>query len=298
MSTESAVRIFKSLENEDFRALMGVELGMFRHAYVPFKEIVILSELPQARVPFHLEKLERLKLIQRWAGPYTGYVLNTAGYDCLAIHAMVKAGILEAFGNALGVGKEADVYDALTPKGERVAVKFHRLGRISFRQTRRMRGYAGERRHISWLYQSRLAAGKEFQALKILYPAGVSVPNPIAHNRHMIVMGLIEGTQLANFFELPNPDAMLREILHNIRTAYVKAGIIHADLSEFNVIVKPDGHGLIIDWPQYVTKDHPNARSLLRRDIVNLYTYFKRKHKVKIKLPKALKYAEGKISKI
>jgi hypothetical protein len=43
-----------------------------------------------------------------------------------------EANILEAFGKSLGIGKEADVYDALTPRNERVAVKFHRLGRISF----------------------------------------------------------------------------------------------------------------------------------------------------------------------
>jgi len=295
MSTvERAVQVFKSLENADFRALMGIELGMSSHTHVPFDEIVRFSELPLSEVSFRLKRVHQFKLIQRWTGPYVGYVLNTTGYDCLAINAMVKAGVLEAFGKRLGVGKEADVYDALTPKRERVAVKFHRLGRISFRQTRRTRGYMAERRHMSWLYQSRLAAEKEFQALNIVYPAGVSVPKPIAQNRHLIVMGLIEGAKLADYFKIPNADGVLQEVLQNVRKAHGEAGVIHADLSEFNVIIKPDWHVLIIDWPQYVTKDHPNAKTLLQRDVRNIHSYFKRKFKVKTKLQSALEYVEGK----
>lgn len=295
MSTvERAVQIFKSLENADFRALTGIELGMESHTYVPFDEIVRFSELPPAEVSFRLKRVQRFELIQRWTGPYVGYFLNTAGYDCLAINAMVKAGVLEAFGNRLGVGKEADVYDALTPKRERVAVKLHRLGRISFRQTRRARGYLADRRHISWLYQSRLAAEKEFQALNLVYPAEVSVPKPIAQNRHLIVMGLIEGSKLSDYFKIPNADVVLQEILQNIKNAYSKAGVIHADLSEFNIIIRPDWHALIIDWPQYVTKDHPNAKALLQRDVSNVCSYFKRKFKVKTKLQSALEYVEGK----
>src|SRR4030067_792405 len=72
------------------------------------------------------------------------------------------------------VPKEEDVYDAVHPAGSRLAVKFHRLGRISFRQTRRKRAYTAE--HAGWLFQSRLAAGEEIQAPKPVYHRGVAVP--------------------------------------------------------------------------------------------------------------------------
>ncbi len=105
-------------------------------------------------------------------------------------------------------------------------------------------------------------------------------------------MGMIEGAELAEYKTLPNPEKTLREALSNTRKAYVNAGVIHADLSEYNIIIKPNWHTLIIDWPQYVTREHPNAQQLLKRDLKNVVRFFQRKHKVKIKLKEALAYVQ------
>jgi len=289
-STDVAVRALRRLEPEDFRALRAIEQGMNRYEYVPESLILKISNLMQRQMDHRLSRLDEYGLIQRWRGPYTGYSLNTAGYDCLAINALVEAGVLESFGKPLGVGKEADVYDALTPGGERVAAKFHRLGRISFRQTRRVRGYIAEHRRVSWLHQSRLAAGKEFEALKLVYLHGVAVPKPIQRNRHVVVMGMIEGAELVRYAKIPKAIGVLEGILWNVRKAYREAEVIHADLSEFNIILKPDWHILIIDWPQYVKRSHPNAEQLLTRDVRNIVRFFRRKHGVKTKLKDALAY--------
>jgi RIO kinase 2 len=203
----------------------------------------------------------------------------------------VKANVISSFGQTLGVGKEADVYDALSPEGKRIAVKFHRLGRISFRQTRRKRGYIRE--HSSWLYQSHLAAEKEFQAMKKVHEKGVSVPEPISQNRHVIAMGMIEGAELAKYKDIGKPEKVLRELLRNIRKAYLKAHIIHADLSEYNIILKPDGHILIIDWPQAVKNDHANATELLERDLNNVLIFFSRKFSLKLAVKEAYGYIVG-----
>ncbi|MCD6088566.1 serine/threonine protein kinase [Candidatus Bathyarchaeota archaeon] len=287
-SVDIAVKTLSQLEPEDFRVLMIIEVDMSRHRYVPEDDILRLSGFSRKQIKYRLDRLSKFGLIYRWVGSYIGYALSTAGYDCLAMNALVKANVIEAFGKPLGVGKESDVFDALTPNGRRVAVKFHRLGRISFRQTRRLRGYIADRRHISWLYQSRLAAEREFEALKMVYPEGVSVPEPIGHNRHVVVMGFIEGAELYRVPEVPNPDAVLDEILENVRIAYKKAGVIHADLSEFNVVLNPDFHILIIDWPQFVTVDHPNAEALLKRDVKNILTFFKKRFNVKRDINEAL----------
>lgn len=291
-SAEVAVQVFRTLENEDIRILQVIEAAKSKHEFVPKEVIAKFAKFNKEETEFRLNRLNKLKLIYRMKGAYVGYTLNYAGYDCLAINALVKAGIIEAFGKPLGIGKEADVYDALNPKGERIAVKFHRLGRISFRQTIRKRGYTTE--HANWLLQSRLAAEKEFKALKLLFPYKVAVPKPISQNRHVLVMGMIEGAELAEWKEIPNPEKVLKEILSNVRKAYLKAGIIHADLSEYNVILKPNLHILIIDWPQYVRKEHPNAQQLLTRDVKNIVEYFKRKHMVKAKLKETLEYVAGK----
>jgi len=291
-AADVAVKSFRKLEPEDLRILYVIEANMSRFRYIPEKTLPKLAKLTEQQTQYRLTRLNKFKLIYRWTGPYKGYALNTAGYDCLAINTLVKAGILEAFGKPLGVGKEADVYDALTPDNKRIAVKFHRLGRTSFRQTRRVRGYVAERRHISWLYQSRLGAEKEFEALKLLYPHRVAVPKPIYQNRHTVAMSMIEGAELAEYKEMPNPQKTLHEVLLNIRRALKNVGIIHADLSEYNVLIKPNWHPLIIDWPQYVTREHPNAEQLLERDIKNLVRFFQRKYRVQTKLKDALDYVQ------
>ncbi len=292
-SADVAVRVFRELKNEDLRVLQAIETVMSTHEFVPKDQIAKFTKLDLERdTDYHINRLSRLGLVYRMQGAYSGYTLNYAGYDCLAINGLVKASVLEAFGKPLGVGKEADVFDALNSSGERVAVKFHRLGRISFRQIIRKRSYSSQR-SASWLYQSRLAAEREYQALQILFPHRVAVPKPIGQNRHVIVMGMIEGAELADYTEIPKPKKVLAEILLNIRKAYLKAGIIHADMSEYNVILKPDNHILIIDWPQHVTKDHPNADELMARDVRNILRYFKRKHEVSAELKETVEYIRG-----
>lgn len=109
---------------------------------------------------------------------------------------------------------------------------------MSFRHVRTKRETIGERRHLSWLYAARLAAKKEYDALVALYPK-VSVPEPIDHNRHGIVMSKATGQQLAHT-RLDEPDWYLDEILRQVKNAY-GLGIIHCDLSEFNIFVNPAG---------------------------------------------------------
>jgi RIO kinase 2 len=243
------------------------------------------------RIDFTLGKISKLGLTYRTNETYNGHTLNYAGYDCLAINALVKAGVIESFGKTLGVGKEADVYDALSSTGKRIAVKFHRLGRISFRQTRRKRAYSRE--HSSWLFLSHIAAEKEFEAMKLVYEKGVAVPEPISHNRHVVAMGMIEGAQLYKYKDVGKPEKILKDILRNVRKTYLKAHIIHADLSEYNIILQPDGHLLIIDWPQAVKTDHPNAAEMLERDIKNVLIFFSRKFNIKLAEKEACEYVTG-----
>jgi len=291
-TAEVAVKVFQQLESEEFRILNVIEFAMSKREFVPKEQIQKYAKLPMDRVDFALSKIGKLGLIYRAKGAYVGYTLNFAGYDSLAINALVKAGIINCFGQALGVGKEADVYDALSPNGKRVAVKFHRLGRISFRQTRRKRGYIRER--SSWLFQSHVSAEKEFQAMQLVYKNGVSVPEPLSQNRHVIAMGMIEGAELSKYNEIEKPGKILKEILLNVRKAYLKAHVIHADLSGYNIILKPDRHILIIDWPQYVMADHANAEELLKRDIKNVLSFFNRKFDIKMAGGEAYDYVAGK----
>lgn len=292
-SADVAVRVFRELESEDFRVLHIIEAAMSKREFVPTEQIQKYAKVPMDRIQFTLGKLNKLGLIYQSKGAYVGHTLNYAGYDCLAINTLVKAGVIQSFGQTIGVGKEADVYDALSPSGERIAVKFHRLGRTSFRQTRRKRGYIRE--HSTWLFQSHLAAEKEFQALELVFKNGVAVPKPISQNRHVIAMGIIDGGQLSRYKAVDKPSSVLKEILRNVRKAYLEAHVIHADLSEYNIILQPDGHVLIIDWPQYVLTDHANAEELLQRDLKNVLTFFSRRFNLELPVDKACDYVTGKV---
>ena len=291
-SAEKAALMLTELENYDLRILQAIELGMITHETVPFEEIVKYSGLNEDELEYRLGKLDRLELIWRQHEPYLGYIINYTAYDLLALNALVKGEVLEALGSSVGVGKEADVYEGFTPDKTRVAIKFHRLGRTSFRDTRRKREYLADRRHISWLYQSRLAAENEYKALQLMFEAGVNVPKPISQNRHTIVMSYIEGHQLSDVAFLDVPEEFLDDIIENIRIAY-KAGVVHSDLSEYNVLVDNEAEVWIIDWPQYITIDHPNSKETLERDIRNIVYYFQRKFNSKRSIDDAISYVEG-----
>jgi len=286
MSFRDTIEIFRELESEDFRVLSAIELNMSRYEYVPREVVSRFSGLREDGIRFRLRRLRKFRLIRRRRIHTEGFILNFSGYDCLALNALVKGGTLEAFGPPLGVGKESDVFYALSPSQETVVVKLHRLGRISFRQTRRARGYVADRRHISWLYQSRLAAEREFEALSRLFPKVKFVPQPVAQNRHAVVMSFFTGTELSRCPLLDDPEDLMRRILGAVREIYLELGIIHADLSEYNILVKDDGSFIIIDWPQYVTRSHPEAGRLLERDVRTICGFFRRKFSLKVN-PKA-----------
>jgi len=291
-SAEKAAAALTKVESYDLRILQAIELGMIRHEVVPFEEVVRYSGLNESEVEYRMKGLDELELLYRQWDPYLGYIMNYNAYDLLALNALVKAESLEALGPPVGTGKESDVFEAVTPEDVKVAVKFHRLGRTSFRDTRRKREYIADRRHISWLYQSRLAAEAEYSALKSMHEAGVSVPEPIDQNRHVIVMQFIQGTQLSDIISLEEPRLFLDDVLEDVRLAY-GAGVIHTDLSEYNILVDGEGEVWIIDWPQYTSTDHPNAMELLERDVGNVVYYFQRKYGLEYDPEQALNHVRG-----
>ncbi|MCX9085126.1 MAG: serine/threonine protein kinase [Candidatus Methanoperedens sp.] len=274
---ENIAEIFRSITPKEFRVLTAIENKMKFYEWVPIEEIVNFTGFELKELEYILPNLAYNKLIQRNIKTYEGYRIYFEAYDLLALNAFVKRGTVNSLGEVIGIGKESVVFDATGGLiDRRVAIKFHREGKSSFRHVRVKRETTGERRHLSWLYAARLAAKKEYDALVALYPK-VSVPEPIDHNRHAIVMSIAKGQLLAHS-RLDEPGWYLDEILKQVRIAY-GLGIIHSDLSEFNIFVHPDGCELI-DFPQFITPTHPNAQELLHRDIENILTFFTRKYRI------------------
>lgn len=273
---QDIAREFRNLERYDFRVLHSVETAMRFFDWVPVDNLPNYARLPLEEVVYRIGRLSKHKLVQRKTTHYVGYKLTFTGYDALGINELVRHNVIESLGSKVGVGKESDIYDAERENGEVVIVKFHREG-TTFRHVKRSRGYFGQAERCSWMLASRLAAEREYEALTSLYES-VVVPKPIAHNRHIIVMGLLNGREMGNT-ALGNPVNVLDKIMLQIKAAYDR-GVVHADLSEYNVIVCADGEVALIDWPQWVPSSHPNANDLLHRDVGNISSYFSRKYQV------------------
>ena len=273
---------FLKLKQEDFAVLKGIEAGMRTHEWVPLTEVSRISGLTPDKAEYRLGLLSDLKLVNRESLHYIGYQMDFNAYDLLALSDLADRRIVFSLGDRIGVGKESVVYEAL---GESpLAIKFHREGRTSFKHVRRVRDHLKDGSRCAWIHAARRSARQEFDIMARLHPQ-VSIPKPVALSRHAIAMELVYGCQL-NQINLSNPDECLDIILEEVKAA-CNLGIIHADLSEYNVIVAGE-EIKIIDWPQAVRTDHPHAIDLLKRDIGNILRFFSRKYKIDLSMEEAL----------
>ncbi len=274
------IKVFKELDSKDLRILQGIEVGMKHYEWVPMDELLKITKIPFSTLEYKLRLLKKKNLVVMTNAPYEGYQIYFDAYDTLAVNTFVKRGTISAIGDEIGVGKESVVVEAIKepelvlgePQG--VIIKFHREGRTSFKSVKRVRSHLENKEHFSWIYAARLAAKREADIMNRLYP-DVSVPRLIDNNRHALVMEIAEGDLLYRT-KLEDPGWFFDRIMEQLKKIYAK-GIIHSDLSAYNVFVY-DGGVQIIDWPQYVEINHPHADELLERDVRNLLKYFKRKY--------------------
>ncbi len=291
-SAQVAAKMVKGLEVEDWTLLKAFESSISSFESVPFEKLMKLSGLHRDQLRFRLGKLNSAGFVMK---THFGYILNTAGLDAIALNGLVKRNIISALGRSIGMGKESDVFEASNDKGETSVVKFYRIGRISFRATRRSRSYVSSESQHQWLSINIHAALKEEKALKQVIKVGVNSPQFIGREKHAVVMALIEGKMLYKCSprDISNPSELLTQILQNERLAYNKADMINCDISEYNILY--DGERpWIIDWPQFVNSIHPNAEELLRRDVENSLSFFRRKFGIELETETALSFVKGK----
>uniref|UniRef100_A0AC35GV65 Non-specific serine/threonine protein kinase n=1 Tax=Panagrolaimus sp. PS1159 TaxID=55785 RepID=A0AC35GV65_9BILA len=271
------VSALRYLESEHFRVLMALEMGMKNHEVVPLPLISSIAGLHRGATFRVLGDLLKNRLGSYERGRrYDGYRLTIRGYDYLSLRALRAREVVGSVGNQIGVGKESDIYIAGDPEKNDVVLKFHRLGRTSFRKIKEKRDYHKKRHYCSWLYLSRIAALKEFSFLEALHKKNFSVPKPIDACRHVVVMGLIDGLTLCHVDSLPNVGEMYDKLMALI-VRLARYGVIHSDFNEFNIIITHDGEPIMIDFPQMVSIDHENASFYFNRDVQCVRDFFKRK---------------------
>ncbi len=204
-----------------------------------------------------------------------------------ALYKLVQDGYLDALGGPLSTGKEADVYAALAgARGEEivnddeVALKLYRINASNFRDMReylegdpRFEDIHSDKKQVVLAWTR-----KEFANLERAYAAGVRVPRPVAVERNALVMELIgeevDRAKRLDEVHVENPETAADVLIEYMRRLHA-AGLVHGDLSEYNVLVY-DGELVVIDVGQAVTVHHRNADDFLARDCERVASFFQR----------------------
>ncbi|XP_012250754.2 serine/threonine-protein kinase RIO2 [Athalia rosae] len=271
------VTMLRYLTREDFRVLTAIEMGMKNHELVPASLAAQIANLRHGGVHKLLKELCKHRLLSYERGKhYDGYRLTNSGYDYLALKVLASRGIVSSFGNQIGVGKESNIYVVGDDERNTLCLKLHRLGRTCFRNIKDKRDYHQHRKSMSWLYLSRISATREFAYMKALHDRGFPVPKPIDFNRHCVIMDLIDGRPLCAVHEVDDVEALYQDLMDLIYQL-ANHGVIHADFNEFNIMITNEGKPIIIDFPQMVSTEHPNAEMMFDRDVNCIRDFFKRR---------------------
>jgi RIO kinase 1 len=211
--------------------------------------------------------------------------------DTLA--ALVDEGVLDDVIRPLAGGKEAQVY-LVVAGGEECVAKVYKeaqdrsfQARAAYTEGRKVRNTRDQR-----AMQKRSRYGRaqdeaawrstEVDMIYLLRDAGVRVPKPYHFVDGVLIMELVrghDGHPAPRLGDLVFSRDQATQIFERLLTEVVRmlhAGVIHGDLSEFNVLMASDGP-VIIDLPQAVNAArNQNARRLLMRDIDNLGRFVER----------------------
>ncbi|KAJ7175905.1 RIO1-domain-containing protein [Mycena filopes] len=201
---------------------------------------------------------------------------------------MVGRGVIDEVNGCISTGKEANVYHALSPEKAHLALKIYKTSILVFKdrdkyvsgEHRFRRGYS---RHNP-RKMVRLWAEKEMRNLKRLRAAGIRAPDPLEVRENVLVMSFLgdsEGWASPRLKDAVLPDTAAAPLyaellLLALRTLFHRCRLVHADLSEYNILYH-EQHLYIIDVSQSVEHDHPSAFDFLRNDLKNAEDFFARR---------------------
>jgi RIO kinase 1 len=204
-----------------------------------------------------------------------------------ALQPLIDDGVIDEVIRSLKSGKEATVYLVRSGAHTRCAKVYRNMAQRSFqrraqyqegRQVRGSRQARAIRKSTRFGRKEQEASWKnaEVDALYKLVAAGVRVPKPYGYFNDTLLMELVTdaaGDRAPRLSEVNLTPETAREYHRFLIQQIVRMlsiGLIHGDLSGFNVLVGPDGP-VIIDLPQAVNAAGNNgARAMLERDVNNI----------------------------
>jgi len=206
---------------------------------------------------------------------------------------LLDIGVIDEVIRPLMSGKEAQVYLVVSDGDTRVAKVYKDAGRRSFKhRADYLEGRRGRNTRSERAKGKRSAYGRaeiesawrsaEHDAIQRLWRAGVRVPQPYDFVEGVLVMQLVrgpDGQPAPRLVDVDLEQDEARHLFHELLREVTKMlceGLIHGDLSDFNVLLGEDGP-TIIDLPQAIdAAANQNARRLLIRDVDNLTAFLAR----------------------
>jgi len=201
-------------------------------------------------------------------------------FTLLTLYELSNKGYFDVLHGSIKTGKESNVFLSIDRGGTPAAVKIHLMLAANFQAMlkyvegdHRFKKIKKSRRNIilTWVE-------KEFRNLTAAYDSGVKVPRPIVSKKNVLIMEFIgEGNTAAPTLKEAGikTSAMFRKVVSNTKKLF-QAGLVHGDLSEYNILVH-GGEPWLIDLSQSVPVEHPLAEELLIRDAKNMSRFFGKK---------------------
>ena len=210
-----------------------------------------------------------------------------------SLASLAEFGVIEEVLRPLMSGKEAQVF-LVVSKGKEVIAKVYKeaqsrafKNRAEYtegRGTRNSRDQRAMGKRTSYGKEKNEEAwhSTEVDMLRLLHRAGVRVPTPLTYMDGVLLMELIageDGEPAPRLSDAPFTHEEAEEVYQTLLQQVVRmlcAGVVHGDLSEFNVLMSAGGP-VIIDLPQAVNASkNPHSRKLLIRDVDNLHRFLRR----------------------
>ncbi|KAL1465762.1 hypothetical protein WDU94_005305 [Cyamophila willieti] len=207
---------------------------------------------------------------------------------------LISRGMVGEVNGCISTGKEANVYHASPGVNYKVenpelekefAIKIYKTSILVFKD--RDKYVNGEFRFRHGYCKKnprkmvRTWAEKEMRNLTRMHTEGLNVPKPILLKSHVLLMTFLgqDGWPAAKLKDTPLSESaackLYRECVVTMWRMYNKCHLVHADLSEYNMLVH-NATLYIIDVAQSVEHDHPHALQFLRKDCENVTDFFRK----------------------
>jgi RIO kinase 1 len=195
----------------------------------------------------------------------------------MTLSRLINNGIISYVNGAVGAGKESQLYWAVDPQGNDIAVKIYLVTTSNFKK--RYPYLIGDPRFTRIKSGTRslveLWARKEFRNLSKAYNCEIPCPEPITVVKNILVMKFVGtgGVPSPTLVESEVDYADYEKTITIISDLYKKAELVHADLSEYNLFKTKEGP-VVFDFGSAVDIRHPKTKEFLERDISNITKFF------------------------